>query len=145
MNSEKGEIAHILQETRICFPKAMHKGSQQPMPLSVRNLMPSFVRWTPLLTLHMFNQVYYCCNERPWSKQLVYGGAHRYLAYASISLVIIKGSQKRNSNRIETKKKELMQKSLLDYFCLLACSPWIIHPALYRTYGSLAWRLKHSR
>lgn len=74
MNSEKGEIAHILQETRICFPKAMHKGSQQPMPLSVRNLMPSFVRWTPLLTLHMFNQVYYCCNERPWSKQLVYGG-----------------------------------------------------------------------
>lgn len=65
MNSENGEIAHILQETRICFPEAMHKGSQQPMPLSLRNLIPSFVRWTPLFTLHMLSQIYYCCNERP--------------------------------------------------------------------------------
>lgn len=65
MNSENGKIAHILQETRICFPEAMHRGSQQSMPLSVRNLIPSFVRWKPLFTLLMFNQVYYCCNERP--------------------------------------------------------------------------------
>lgn len=40
MNSESGEIAHILQETRICFPEAMHRGSQQSMPLSLRNLIP---------------------------------------------------------------------------------------------------------
>lgn len=144
MNSESGEIAHILQEIRICFPEAMHRGSQQSMPLSLRNLIPFLSDGNHYsLCLCLIRFIIAAMKDHDQSNLCI--GGRRYLAFASTSLVIIKGNQKRNSNRLETKRLELMQKYLLDYFCLLACCLWIVHPAFYRTYESSAGRLKHSR
>jgi hypothetical protein len=54
-------------------------------------------------------------------------GRKDYLAYTSIAMFIIKGSQGRNSNRATIWRQEAMEEC-----CLPTCSPWLLSLLSYR-------------
>jgi len=81
----------------------------------------------------------HCCWDEPsWPNQLV--EERVYLAYTSISLFIIGGSQDRDSNRSRTCSQALVKYSK---HCLLAFSSWLLILLSFRTPRQLAQEWHH--
>ena len=93
------------------------------------------------------SQGYYCCDKTPRPKQL--GEERVYLASFSTSLLIIEGSQDRDSNKVGTWRQEKIKRLCLALHGLLSLFFFFIEPrtpcprvALHTMYQILPQQLR---